>query len=320
MVKLSFVKRSMTFVCASLLSLGASAAVDRSLPYPSGTPSADDIANQVYFVNHFFALDNYAIVKDGRAITVLVNKSKGKKPTTLTLERFVNNAYDDDPNIRSKDLAIFRSGKLRGTGMLITDYKKEGKSQSYAVWLPSLRKIRRFAEPAHDDAWGGTDFTFGDVALRKPEHETHELLGEDTFSECLGAVKLGKGEGNRYTKNLPEASCAPKGKAVYKLKSTTKNANWWYDYRISYIDKETFADYRTEYFKGDKQIKVIDRDWVKPEGFDDPRALSWGYWYGRTLATGHETWAVIPPKVNRYNDKSFKASKWTEATLRKLKQ
>lgn len=320
MAKPSFIKQSLTFACASIFSLGASAGVDRSLAYPSGTPSADEIADQVYFVNHFFALDNYGIVKDGRAITVLVNKSKGKKPTTLTLERYVNNAYNDDPNIRTKDLAIFRSGKLRGTGMLITDFKKEGKSQSYAVWLPSLRKIRRFAEPAHDDAWGGTDFTFGDVALRKPEHETHELLGEDTFNECLGAVTLGKKEGNRYTKNLPEASCAPKGKAIYKLKSTTKNSNWWYDYRISYIDKETFADYRTEYFKGDNQVKVIDRDWVKAEGVDDPRALSWGYWYGHTLATGHQTWAVIPGKVNRYNDKSFKASKWTESTLRRLKQ
>lgn len=138
MAKPSFIKLSLTFACASIFSLGASAGVDRSLAYPSGTPSADEIADQVYFVNHFFALDNYGIVKDGRAITVLVNKSKGKKPTTLTLERFVNNAYNDDPNVRTKDLAIFRSGKLRGTGMLITDFKKEGKSQSYAVWLPSL--------------------------------------------------------------------------------------------------------------------------------------------------------------------------------------
>jgi hypothetical protein len=46
------------------------------------------------------------------------------------------------------------------------------------------------------------------------------------------------------------------------LKSTTKFENWWYDYRISYVDTKTFVDYRTEYFRDGQKIKVIDRDWV----------------------------------------------------------
>lgn len=320
MVKRFLTRVAIVGTCCALAATAGYAAPDRSLAYPSGTPSASEIADQVYFVNHFYALDNYAIVKDGKAITVLISKSKGKKPTTITLERYLNNDYNDDDSVRAKDLAIFRSGKLRGTGMLITDFDDQSKSQSYAIWLPQLRKIRRFAQPAHDDAWGGSDFTFGDVALRKPGDETHELLGEDTFSECLGKITLGAGETNRYTKNLPAAACAPKGRDVYKLKSTRKGGSWWYDYRISYVDKETFADYRTEYFKADKQVKVIDRDWVKAGDSDDPRALSWGYWYGKTLGTGHQTWAVIPSKVNRYNDPSFKSSLWTESTLRKIKQ
>ncbi len=295
-------------------------AVERNLPYPSGTPSATEIADQVYFVNHFFAMDNYSIVKKGRNITVLINKAAGRKPTTVTLTRYLNNAYDNDPNIRSKDLAIFHSGKLRGTGMLITDFKQKGKSQSYAIWLPSLRKIRRFAEPAHDDAWGGSDFTFGDVTLRKPEHETHELLGEETFNDCLGTMALNDSEKNRYTRHLPQADCSVKGMAVYKLKSTTKFPNWWYDYRVSYIDKKSFADIRTEYFKNGNKIKVIDRSWRKEPSIQDPRAMSWGYWYGKTLTTGHETWAVIPPTVTKVNDKSLKPSWWSEATLRKIKQ
>ena len=99
-----------------------------------------------------------------------------------------------DGNTKAQDLAIFRSGKLKGTGMLITDYVDDAKSQSYMIWLPALRKIRRFAQPAHDDAWGGSDFTFGDVALRKPFHETHELLGKETFNDCLGFIAFGEGE------------------------------------------------------------------------------------------------------------------------------
>ncbi|MEW7978505.1 MAG: outer membrane lipoprotein-sorting protein [Candidatus Sedimenticola endophacoides] len=220
--------------------------------------------------------------------------------------------------MRAKDLAIFRSGKLRGTGMLITDYDDDAKSQSYMIWLPALRKIRRFAQPAHDDAWGVTDFTFGDVVLRKPQHETHELLGKATFEGCLGAMDIPADQRSRYTKDIPEGSCTPKGREVYKVKSTTKFENWWYDHRVSYIDTKSFADYRTEYFKGGEQIKVIDRDW-KSLNMEDPRAHAWGYWYGKTLATGHETWAVIPDAVVEPNG-DFKEDLWSERTLRKIKR
>jgi Outer membrane lipoprotein-sorting protein len=307
-------------VLSLILSVPAFAAkiFDKNLPYPSGDLTAEQIAEQVYFVNQFHAYHRYSIEKDGRTITVIINRSKGSKPTTLTVERFKNNEYTDG-SVRSKEVAIFRSGKLRGTGMLIVDFEDDAKPQAYSIWLPALRKIRRFAEPPHDDAWGGTDFTFGDVILRKPFHETHELLGKETFNECLEAMEVPDNQRTRYMKSLPEPSCAPKGKEVYKLKSTTKFPNWWYDYRISYVDTKSFADYRTEYFKDGNKIKLLDRDW-KTLGKDDPRELSWGYWYARDLNTGHETWAVIPQDVVRYNTTDKNAKFWTESTLRKIKR
>ncbi len=295
-----------------------SAGVTPELPYPEGQPTAKEIIEQVYFVNHFYALKNFAIVKKGRKITVLVSRAKGKRPTTNTLERFLNNDYENDPVVKAKDLAIFRSGKLRGTGILITDYDDDNKSQSYVIWLPALRKTRRFAQPAQDDSWGGLDFTFGDVVLRKPRDETHEFLGKEIFESCLDGMDIPKKHRNRYTRHLPKNSCASKGKEVYKVKSTTKFKNWWYDYRINYVDTKTFADYRTEYYKNGKKIKYIDRDW-RSLGLEDPRALAWGYWYGKNFETGHESWAVIPPEVIKYNA-NFKPSLWSERTLRKIKR
>ncbi len=318
MVKLLHTQTRAFLATTALLPALALAGVPKDLPYPTGGDlTAEQIIEQVYFVNHFYSYDNFAIVEDGDDITVLISKAEGKTPTTNTLERYLNNKTDDD-NIKAMDLAIFRSGKLRGTGMLITDYVDDDKSQSYMIWLPALRKIRRFAQPAHDDAWGGTDFTFGDVVLRKPFNETHELLGKETFNDCLGAVEIADDERNRWTKDLPPASCNPKGKEVYKLKSTTKFENWWYDYRISYVDTKTFADYRSEYFKGDTKIKVLDRDW-RSQGMDDPRALAWGYWYGKTLDTNHETWAVIPESVIRING-DYDKDLWSERTLRRIKR
>ena len=193
----------------------AAAGVTPQLPYPKSQPSALEIMQQVYFANHFYALKNFAITKVKRKITVLVSRAKGKRPTTNTLERYLNNDYENDPVVRAKDLAIFRSGKLRGTGLLITDYDDDSKGQSYMIWLPALRKVRRFAQPAQDDSWGGLDFTFGDVVLRKPENETHEFLGKEVFRTCLKGMDIPKKHRNRYTRHLAKESCASKGKEVY---------------------------------------------------------------------------------------------------------
>ena len=314
--------RSRVAVACALFTVAAAsqAGVSKSLAYPSGELTADQIIDQTYYVNHFYGFKNYAITKKGRKITVLLNKAEGKKPTTNTLERYLNNEYPEGDAIKAQDMAIFRSGKLKGTGMLVTDYSDDAKTQSYMIWLPALRKIRRFAQPAQDDAWGGSDFTFGDVVLRKPSNETHELLGKETFNDCLGFMKIGPDEQSRYTKGLPtEGSCSHKGKEVYKVKSTTKFENWWYDYRVSYIDTKSFADYRSEYFKNGEKVKIIDRDWVPLGVSDDPRAVGWGYWYGKTLATNHETWAVIPPEVNAV-DAEYKDNWWSEGTLRRIKR
>ncbi|HIF51487.1 MAG TPA: outer membrane lipoprotein-sorting protein, partial [Thiotrichaceae bacterium] len=202
------------------------------------------------------------------------------------------------------------------TGMLITDFVDQNKSQSYEIFIPSIRKVRRFAEPARDDAWGGSDFTFGDVTLRKPKHDNHELLGKTKFSGCLGVMKDVKR--NKYTQKANiVADCSTDGKEVYKLKSTANTANWWYDHRISLIDAKTFADYRTEYFKGGKHIKTIDRSWVSAN-LDDPRASYWGYWYGKTNTTGHETMAFIPSTITKVNHKYKKKNLWSTTTLKKM--
>jgi len=312
---------SVILLAASLWAMSCQARVSKHLPLPDGTPDADEIARQVYFANHFFAFDNFSIQRRGRRLTVLISQSGNGDKTTAALERHLNNNYADEDGIRSRDLAIFHSGKLRGTGMLVTDFNDDKKSQSYMVWLPAMRKIRRFAEPEHDDAWGGSLFTFGDVTLRKPEHETHELLGKKPMRTCLGVIEQLEDKDFRYAGKLPSRSCRHLNKEVYGLKSTTKFDNWWYDYRISYVDTGNFADYRTLYFKNGELIKVIDRDWgrVNADEEGDPRALFWKYWYGLDLRTGKQSWAVIPQKVVEINS-DRKNSFWTEKTLRRIKR
>ncbi|GAB0055851.1 hypothetical protein SIID45300_00149 [Candidatus Magnetaquicoccaceae bacterium FCR-1] len=308
------------FLLAGSLLLASQSAhaenVPRNLPYPKGTPNAEEVAKQVYYVNHFYAVKNFSIEKgQNGSITVIASRGMGEEPMINTVERYLNNEYSDGET-KAKDLAIFRSGKLNGTGMLIVDFVDDAKSQAYSIWLPALRKIRRFAQPAFDDAWGGTDFTFEDVTLRKPHHETHELLGKESFNDCLMAMELTPAQAKGNLANLHKPACNHKGREVYKLKSTTQFKNWWYDYRISYVDTQSFADYRTEFFKENKKIKVIDRDWA-PMGLSDLRALKWRYWYGRNFVTNHETMASIPDDVAQWNT-AKEEGLWSEQTLSKI--
>ncbi|MBF8273464.1 MAG: hypothetical protein HW380_2569 [Magnetococcales bacterium] len=299
-------------------SLQAGVPYDLPPPAPGVTPTATQIIEQVYFVNHFYALKNVAIEMNGRVVTVIVTRGAGEQATTNTVKRYLNNEYSDGI-IKAKDLAIFTSGNLRATGMLVTDFVDDMQSQSYSIWLPALRKVRRFAQPAHEDAWGGTDFTFDDVTLRKPHHEEHQLTDTKTFGTCLNFIDIPEANKNWYMKSLPTAEiCDHKEKKVYVVQSTHKDPKWWYTYRVSYIDTVTFADYRTEYFKEGKMIKIIDRDWGDLQT-GDPRGLYWKFWYGKNLVTDHETIAVVPREVFTFNT-GKKESLWSEDTLSKIKQ
>lgn len=306
-------------IIIGLSSSVAFAGVSKELPYPEGKLNGLEIMEQTYFVNHFYGFKNMAITqkKSKKEITTLILRPKGSRPLTMSLERYLNNEYNDG-SVNSKDLAIFRSGKLKGTGMLITDFINENKSQTYEIFIPSIRKVRRFAEPARDDAWGGSDFTFGDVTLRKPKHENHHLISEKQMIGCLDIMDLPRNHRNKYTKNIQiNADCSVDGKNVYEVKSTPKQADWWYDSRVSYIDTVTFVDYRTEYFKSGDKIKVIDRSWVHA-GLDDKRSNYWGYWYGKNVATGHETMAFIPKGITKVNHKYRKKNLWSTSTLRRM--
>lgn len=301
--------------------------------YPAGTPNAEAIIAQVWFVNHLRAVRKYAIVHQGDLYPYLVYRSKRGKYRFRTLERFLKNDFPAESGILAKDIAIFYYPMaVRGTGFLITDFTDSDRSQILQVWLPALRKVRRFPQPNHDDAYAGSDWTFGDVSLRKPRHETHRLLRVEPFAEAEGGggilhtITIPEAQRRHpFTAYVPESSDEFKDRLCYVVESTTKFPDFWYDHRVSWIDRETFADYRTLYYRGGELIKIVDRHWRRmrnhPGGPDieDPRGLYWTMWYGKNLRSGHETMAVIPPRASIWNQ-DIPDSTWTEANLRKLRR
>jgi len=287
--------------------------------YPDGTLSADEIARQAYLAAHGGLVKNAVSKGSGGAVSLVVNRAPldrrgpGDKPIVQTFDTFINH-NPADTSIASLQMAILTSGKAKGTGLLFTEYADGDRSATISMWLPALRKIRRINEPSYEDNWFGTNLTYGEIALRKPEDEIHELLGEATFDDCLDSMQLEESEESRFTRDLPIAQCEHKGKPVYRLKSTTKFQNWWYDYHVSDIDQQTFSVYRTIYFKNEEKIKTVVVDWQSLDQ-PDPRINYPRYIYAITHGDGRDSLVYVPRETITLNQ-DLPDSFWSEETLR----
>jgi len=299
--------------------LAAPAHAQKPLPYPQGPLDAGQIVAQVYSAAHGGLVRNAVSRRSQRTVALVVNRAPlrmrhpGRRPSVQTFETFVNND-PQDPAIESMQMAILTSGKVRGTGVLLINYADEEGKSVISMWLPALRKIRRINEPAHDDVWFGTNLTYGELVLRRPEHEIHESLGEAVLEGCLGAMQLERWELDRYTRDLPEPQCAHQGKPVYRIKSSTKFQNWWYDHHISDVDQKTFAVYRTVYFKDGEKIKTVEVDWQSLDQ-PDPRITYPHYIYAVSHDDGKESLVHVPRETIVLNQ-DIPDSFWSETTLK----
>ncbi|MCG6967186.1 MAG: outer membrane lipoprotein-sorting protein [Chromatiaceae bacterium] len=277
------------------------------------------MAEQVYTSAHGGLVQNAVSKGKQGEVPLLVNRvplegrRPGRKPILQTFDTYLNH-HPQDPALRSLQMAILTSGKAKGTGLLFTEYADEQRSSNITMWLPALRKIRQINEPSYEDVWFGTNLTYGEIVLRKPSDEIHELLEETVFDSCLDAMMLTEGEQTRYTKGLPGPQCGHKGKPVYRLKSTTKFENWWYDYHVSDIDMNTFAVYRTVYYKDREKIKTVFVDWQSLDQ-PDPRITYPRYIYAISHADGRDSMVYVPRSTIELNT-DLPDSFWSAETLK----
>lgn len=289
------------------------------LPLPDGPLTADEIARQAYAAAHGGLVDNAVSKRNGDEVPLVVNRvpseerRAGRKPIIQTFDTYLNHR-PQDPALQSLQMAILTSGKAKGTGLLFTEYTDEQRGSTITMWLPALRKIRQINEPAYEDVWFGTNLTYGEIVLRKPTDEVHELLEETVFDSCLEVMELTAAEQTRYTKGLPGPQCGHKGRPVYRLKSTTKFENWWYDHHVSDIDQETFSVYRTVYFKNGEKIKTVFVDWQSLEQ-PDPRISYPRYIYAITHTDGRDSMVYVPRSTIELNT-DLPDSFWSAETLK----
>lgn len=302
----------------TLIPFNESAAIDLSLARPEPELSPVQTAEQVYFVDHFYAFDNLLIGYDKRPMMQLFSYS-GKSVSQIATQRMITH-QPAKAELKTRDLVIFRNGKLKGTGMLVDDFKAL-KPMLVKMWLPSLRKIRRFSEPDLDDIWGGSHLTYGDLYLRRPIHEQHELISDDNPGFCLSdpeSMKTWIGE--RLDAEL-SAWCDIQQRTLLLLKSIPVEPSPHYDYRLRWVDPESYAEYQVEYFKGGERVKRIQKNWHS-SGLDDPRAQIWNFWSVRVFENGKtvgESLAWVDDEAYQWNI-PVDSRQWSERSLRKIRR
>lgn len=298
-------------ILLSVLATGVATASIKDLAYPSSEPTAQEIAQQNQYVDKFYGLSKMptAYQPAGRAV-LLTGKIQGRMYSTF-VERYINTNTSDA--FFSKELSIFLSGKYKAMAFLISDFSDD-RSPMFQVWRPDLRKVRRMPTPTFDDRWGGSDFTWGEMLLQRPEFEQHETVAQQIFNRCLSTMQTR--DLGQWGSKLPKASCHQKERPVYLIKSTpTVSFINEYDYRVRFIDAQTYADYRTEYYKDGQLIRFVEKNWG-PMGMPDPRIQGWNYMYGQDLRNNHESVFIQLDRntSQRPQDNRF----WSDATLRFL--
>ncbi len=302
------------YLCFSI----TSEAVEKDLEWSNELNDPLKVSEQVYFVDHFYAFDNVLIGYQSAPDMLLLSQSGGA-PSLIKTERMITHV-PQQKGLKSSDLVIFKSGKLKGTGILLDDFTQE-KPLQIKMWLPGLRKIRRFAEPALDDIWGGSHLTYGDLYLRRPRHEHHEWVTLENLPECLEDIEHINVWSHKLLKKDVRRWCDFDSDELIAIKSTPVETSPWYDYRIRLIDRHSYAEYQSEYFKSNQLVKRTQKNWHDTH-LTDPRAMIWNFWTVVIFEDGKrigESLAWIEDHSYAWNQ-AIKKNLWSERTLRKIRR
>jgi len=166
--------------------------------------------------------------------------------------------YRGKGGIDSKMLLVTRFPEdSRGVGFLIWDYSEKNRGDELWLYLPALRMVRRISAADQNDAFLGSDLTFGDMGQRRLDEDEHRLLREEAIS----------------------------GHKAYIVESVPKEKGSIYSRKLSWISKKDWRILRKDYF--DLNHRLLKRQsiaWQKVEGYD-----VWKRTHVKNLQNGHQT-------------------------------
>ncbi len=151
---------------------------------------------------------------------------------------------------------FFQPADVKGMTFLV--YKYPARDDDRWLFVPALNMVRRIAARDKASSFVGSDFTYEDVSGRDIDDDTHVLLREEVLQ----------------------------GKPSYVIKSTPKERDVNYAYKVSWIDKESFLPLKEEYFNTREELfRVFTADEIETKnGFPTITKRTM-----KNLRTGHKT-------------------------------
>lgn len=214
-----------------------------------------------------------------KVILHLIEKDGTKKRIEAT--RYWKN-YRAQKGLDSKMLLVTDfPPDSRGISFLIWDYSQENKTDDLWLYLPALRMVRRISAQDQNDAFLGSDLTFGDMGQRRLDEDEHKLLREEGYL----------------------------GIQTYVVESAPKEKTSIYNKKISWISKDDWTVLKIDYY--DRNSKLLKRQTIEWQSLDNFSV--WKKTEVTNVQNGHRTiFEVSDLHVNGgLNDDDF-----TERTLK----
>ncbi len=166
-----------------------------------------------------------------RVIMKLISKEGRQRLREMTMLR---KNYGASGGEQKYFMYFFKPADVKDMAFMI--YKYPGRDDDRWLFIPALNMVRRIAARDKASSFVGSDFTYEDVSGRDVEDDTHEFLREDVLE----------------------------GKACYVVKSTPKEGDVNYSYKVSWIDKENSLPLKEEYFDVKGELyRVFTADEIK---------------------------------------------------------
>ncbi|MFQ5543506.1 MAG: outer membrane lipoprotein-sorting protein [Nitrospiria bacterium] len=198
----------------------------------------------------------YAVQDQKNKVLLSLIERDGSKTKIVAIRYWKN--YQGKSGIDSKMLLITEfPPDSRGISFLIWDYSEKNKTDDLWLYLPALRIVRRISAKDQNDAFLGSDLTFGDMGQRRLDEDRHRLLREETH----------------------------RGIPVYVVESIPKEKESIYSKKVSLVSKMDWTILKIDYY--DRNQTLLKRqtiDWQTIEKFS-----VWKKTHVTNIQNGHQT-------------------------------
>ncbi len=168
-------------------------------------------------------------------LKVYNRKTPKDQKSTLTMKlisrsgstrvRKIKQFLKDQGRVEKKIMFFISPADVKNTSFMNWSYNSS-KSDDQWIYLPAIRRVKRISSDSKSDYFMGSDFTYDDLGDRHPKKDSHKILREEKFQ----------------------------GQDCYVVESRSKNSDYMYSKRITWIIKDKSIGLQSKFYDEDGEF------------------------------------------------------------------